>query len=52
MNNMRFSITGFANILTVQFVDVNFAEVIAIQYLIAKKFWRQIIIIIIAFENP
>ena len=33
MNNMRFSITGFANILTVQFVDVNYAEVIGITIL-------------------
>jgi hypothetical protein len=33
MNNMRFSIIGFANILTVQSADVNYAEVITITIL-------------------
>jgi hypothetical protein len=33
MNNMRLSIAGFANILTVQFADVNYAEVMAITIL-------------------
>jgi hypothetical protein len=33
MNNMRFSIIGFANILTAQSADVNYAEVITITIL-------------------